>query len=209
MNINPAAITVLCFGDSNTYGTRPDDGRFSADVRWTGQLQRMLGDEYYVVEEGLGGRTTNLESPEPSDKPGRDGLVYFRPCLLSHAPVGVVIIMLGTNDLKNIYSRTPSEIAAVFANYCDFIRSVNKDTHIVLVSPSLIKAVEPYVYFDDVFVQKAAALAQEIEKIAKEKNVHFYDAAQVTKVGEDGLHWDEPSQERFAESLENILRQII
>ena len=62
MNTNPKAIKILCYGDSNTNGTKPDrTGRFAANERWTGVLQNNLGDGYYIVEEGLGGRTTDLK----------------------------------------------------------------------------------------------------------------------------------------------------
>ncbi len=71
MNTNPNAISILCYGDSNTYGQRPDGtkGRYAADVRWTGQLQSLVGDGYCVIEEGLTSRTTNLEYAK---KPGRN-----------------------------------------------------------------------------------------------------------------------------------------
>ena len=111
MNINPKAITILCYGDSNTYGKRPDgtNDRHPAVVRWTGQLQNHLGDNYHVIEEGLSSRTTNLEYTR---KPGRNGRSYLAPCLHSHTPIDLVILMLGTNDLKIEFKRSPIDIAA-------------------------------------------------------------------------------------------------
>ena len=51
--------SILCYGDSNTYGLMPDSpDRYPRDVRWTGILQKKLGEDYYVIEEGLSGRTT-------------------------------------------------------------------------------------------------------------------------------------------------------
>lgn len=53
--------TILCYGDSNTYGLKSDlVSRYPRNVRWTGILQEKLGSEYYVIEEGLGGRTTDV-----------------------------------------------------------------------------------------------------------------------------------------------------
>jgi lysophospholipase L1-like esterase len=104
---NPAAHTVLCFGDSNTNGISGDDEnyvRLPAAVRWTGRLQRLLGDGYYVIEEGLNGRTTDLDY---ANRPGCNGRTYFGPCLQSHHPLDVVVIMLGTNDLKAEFNRSP------------------------------------------------------------------------------------------------------
>lgn len=207
MNVNPKATTILCFGDSNTHGTRPDEGRYSADIRWTGKLQKLLGNDFYVIEEGLGGRTTNLDHPR-GEKPGRSGLTYFKPCLFSHAPVNIVLIMLGTNDFKNAYNRSPKEVASVLAEYCDFVRSFDSNIKILLISPSLIEEVEPVVYYDASSASKSHQLAAEIKKIADEKGTYFYDAAQVVKVGQDGLHWDEASEGRFAQKIEKIVRQF-
>ena len=72
MNINPNAATILCYGDSNTYGQKPDkSGRYAADVRWTGRLQNALGGDYYVIEEGLSSRTTDLDYDPRSGKNGK------------------------------------------------------------------------------------------------------------------------------------------
>ena len=86
MITDPGAVVVLCFGDSHTHGIAFDDGqhvRLPADVRWTGQLQRLLGDGYSVIEEGLSGRTTDVDY---DDRPGCNGRTYFVPCLLSLDP---------------------------------------------------------------------------------------------------------------------------
>lgn len=53
---------IICFGDSNTHGYCAEtDGRFDENTRWTCLLQAKLGDEYLILEEGLGGRTTRYE----------------------------------------------------------------------------------------------------------------------------------------------------
>ncbi len=66
MNTNPTAKRILCFGDSNTRGYIPGGtwwGRYPADVRWTGVLQNLLGNEYEIIEEGRGARLTRYEDP--------------------------------------------------------------------------------------------------------------------------------------------------
>jgi lysophospholipase L1-like esterase len=101
---------VLCFGDSNTNGADPVSGeRFPWPVRWPGVLQQLLGPSWRVIEEGLGGRTTVFDDPF---SPGKNGRTYLVPCLDSHAPIDLVAIMLGTNDLKEVYRTTPSMIAS-------------------------------------------------------------------------------------------------
>ena len=91
--------TIVCFGDSNTWGYIPgsDRGRHPRDVRWTGRLAAALGEEFDVIAEGLNGRTATFERP---DAEGRNGLPYLLPCLLSHAPVDLVVVFLGTNDVN-------------------------------------------------------------------------------------------------------------
>ncbi len=109
MTLNPTAIRVLCFGDSNTWGQRPDKlDRYPANIRWTGKLQESLGGKYEIIEEGLGGRTVNLDHRERSHRNGR---TYFLPCVDSHSPFDVLVLMLGTNDLKIQFQRSPQAIA--------------------------------------------------------------------------------------------------
>ena len=85
-------------GDSNTWGYDAEtNGRFPDDVRWTGRLSERLGDSYTVIEEGLSGRTTVFEDPLNE---GMSALPYLYPCLMSHAPLDYMVVMLGTNDCK-------------------------------------------------------------------------------------------------------------
>ena len=95
---------ILCIGDSNTHGlcTDPSESadhgsRYNEEERWTCLLQKALGAEYLVIEEGLSGRTTCFNVPLFD---GLSGLDYIYPCLMSHEPVDLLVIMLGTNDTK-------------------------------------------------------------------------------------------------------------
>ena len=106
---------VVCFGDSNTFGFCPtpaecaDGGRrFNEEERWPQLLQAALGSEVLVIEEGLCGRTTVL--PDPT-QPGADGISYLLPCLSSHAPVDLLILMLGSNDTKEYFGVEAQDIA--------------------------------------------------------------------------------------------------
>lgn len=107
--------TVLCFGDSNTWGYDPDASfgtpfpvRHPHDVRWTGVLARELGAGWRVIEEGQNGRTTVFADPHT---PYRKGLDYLPAALESHKPLDAVVLMLGTNDLKAIFSAPTTQIA--------------------------------------------------------------------------------------------------
>ena len=107
--------TVLCYGDSNTHGTLPmasleATGRLGPDERWPGVLAKTLGPSWRVVEEGLPGRTT--VHPDPIEGVHKNGLAALPVALESHRPLDLVILMLGTNDLKARFSLVPEDIAA-------------------------------------------------------------------------------------------------
>ncbi len=90
---------ILCYGDSNTWGADPADDtrRHEWPVRWPGVLQRELGADYHVVEDGLGGRTTVYDDPLQAHRSGREWLAVALEC---HAPLDLVVLMLGTNDIS-------------------------------------------------------------------------------------------------------------
>ena len=106
---------IVCLGDSNTHGYCADpadcaDGgiRFNESERWTRRLQAQLGEDYLVVEEGLSGRTTCFEDPLHE---GLSALQYIPPCLKSHEFVDLLIIMLGTNDVKDRFAASAACVA--------------------------------------------------------------------------------------------------
>ncbi|HPU63815.1 MAG TPA: acylhydrolase, partial [Mobilitalea sp.] len=76
---------ILCFGDSNTFGFIAGSGeRYERDKRWTGLLQKYLGSNYYVIEEGLCGRTTVYDDP---DNNFANGSRYLEVCMATHRPL--------------------------------------------------------------------------------------------------------------------------
>jgi len=220
MITDPDALRVLCFGDSNTYGTclgdsnthgtptrDPDYVRLNADRRWTGVLQRQLGDGYDVIEEGLNGRTTDVDY---EDRPGCNGRSYFVPCLLSHRPLDVVVVMLGGNDLKPCFDRTPQAIADALHGYVDDVAANVIDRRgqvpvTVLVGPILIHDTAPRYRdvvgenFDPAHVARSREPAMAIRRVAQERGVPYADAAQVAHAGDDGLHLSLGSHARLAE----------
>lgn len=100
---------IICFGDSNTWGfNAATQERFPEGIRWPTLLQQLLGDEFQVIEEGLSGRTSVVDDPLFE---GLNGYSYIYPCLMSHSPLELVIIMLGTNDTKERFHLTAYNIA--------------------------------------------------------------------------------------------------
>ena len=122
--------TILCYGDSNTYGYIPAGGgkRYDEDTRWTCRLQNQLGKEYHVIEEGCSGRTTDVDDPDAPWKNGMSGLLIS---LHSHKPIDMIILMLGTNDLKTVFHRDAETIAASAASVAEeavrYLRSSRRE----------------------------------------------------------------------------------
>ncbi|MFI5271107.1 MAG: GDSL-type esterase/lipase family protein [Candidatus Saccharimonadales bacterium] len=221
MNTDPSAIKVLCFGDSNTHGTTPYPGdRFKANERWTGLLQKQLGEDYYVIEEGLGGRTTDLDHPDPN-KPSRNGIVYFKACIDSHSPLDYVVIMLGTNDLKTTYKRIADDVANALRQFPEYIFDYNPrkgyiSPKIILLSPVHINnrankftqyLSTPGIY-DEVSALTSTKLADKIELVADELKCQFFDVATIADTGDDGLHLDIQSHQKLADKLQAMITSI-
>ena len=102
-------MNILCFGDSNTYGYRPDGtGRFDEKTRWTCLLQKKFGNRHRIIEEGLCGRTTIFSD---AFREGRRGLDQIGITIETHNPIDLLILMLGTNDCKTHFNASSKTIA--------------------------------------------------------------------------------------------------
>ena len=184
---------ILCLGDSNTHGYCADpadcaDGalaRFNEEERWTRLLQKALGEEYLVVEEGLSGRTTVFEDPLYE---GLDALHYLYPCLKSHEPVSLLVIMLGTNDTKE---RIGANAYAIGLGMRRLVRKAQTvdcwgpdgRPNILIVAPPVIgEGVRTSAVADEMgigAVEKSRQVPAEYQRVAAECGVHFLDANQV------------------------------
>ena len=201
--------TILCYGDSNTYGYNPvTGGRWPEDIRWTGRLQQLLGDEYKVIEEGCNGRTTMYKAPGEGWK---SGLEYLKPCLNSHKPVDAVVMMLGTNDRKMDFGLCTEEIAAgaerLVKEICDFAAEKQKFCpKIILMSPPEIGENISKLTFGDHFDDSAITRSKEFpacyKAVADRNGCIFLDAAQAAKPSEeDALHLMPEEHKSLAESV--------
>lgn len=217
--------TILCYGDSNTWGYVPvtehsgSKQRYPRNVRWPGVLQSLLGDSYYVVEEGLNSRTTNLDYAQP---PERNGKTYLPPCLYSHAPLDLVILALGGNDTKTYFNRTAKDIQRGLGELVDVIQASEYGPDMqtapqVLIVSSVIPMPMTEAYLDDqgvAFMVGGVAKAKEMVKLyaelAEEKSCHYLDLSkQVLPSTVDGVHYDEHSHKKCAELVFKKTRAII
>ncbi len=180
--------TILCFGDSNTWGYVPgsEGERFPWEVRWPGVLQRELGDGYRVLEEGLSGRTTVLDNPLD---PYRNGREYLIPCLETHRPLDLVVVFLGTNDLCDRYALPPIDIARAAASLAAIVRASEGSPQALLLGLPRLGA-----GLDESMSQapaKAAELPRCFRLAAAEVGVPLLDLSEVTAYTEaDGIHLD-------------------
>lgn len=207
MNVNPKAKRILCFGDSNTYGeTEGAQDRIPTDQRWTGVLQKMLGNDFEVIEEGRSGRTTNLEDPE---KPGRNGAEYLFPCLKSHVPLDYVILMLGGNDFKPKFKRSAQDVAEATTELLATIQDTT-DAKIVLIAPTIItfKGSKLDSYFPGMFNEHSEVssklLPNLLKQIANDNDYLYLDVNSVANTN-DGIHIDLPSHTKLGQAIANII----
>lgn len=206
-------INILCFGDSNTYGSNPSGGRWSRDKRWTGVLQRLLGEDYYIIEEGCGGRTTVLEDYL---EPNKNGRTHLSVLLRTHRPLDLVIIMLGTNDMKQRFSLLPVDVAYGAAELGKLVESYDYGPEypiptVLLLSPiHLGEGVENSCFtgFAPGSANVSKALAPYYEAQAKAHGWLYFDASTVAKPSDkDMLHMEKEDHQALAQALEFIIRE--
>lgn len=189
---------ILCYGDSNTWGYNPANGeRFGPEIRWPGVLKNELGNGYLVIEEGLNGRTTVWDDPLHGGF--KNGKEYLIPCLASHKPLEMVILFLGTNDLKSRFSLTASEISSGIRTLVEVVCKSNsgideKPPRLLVVAPPLIGKVPNSSRFSEEFEgakEKSRKLGIYFKEVAHEYDCEFLDASKLVKSSEiDGIHLD-------------------
>jgi len=209
--------TILCYGDSNTWGGIPQpyrDGvwpaamRYPRHKRWTGLLQQHLGEAHYVIEEGLNARTTNLDY---AIAPNRNGASYLPPCLYSHAPIDWVLLALGGNDLKSCFNRSVVEVGEGLRELIDIIQCSNYGPELtsapaILIVSQVIPLAMCENYSDTAgqlpykgICQKVHDLVDIYATLAKEKQCEFLNITPYVRPSViDGVHFDEKGHEDYA-----------
>lgn len=207
---------IVCFGDSNTFGYRAADfGRYSEEVRWPMRLQEKLGREYRIIEEGLCGRTTCFEDPLQE---GLSGVSYIRPCLLSHKPISLLILMLGTNDTKERFCADAACIALGLKRLVEKAMQTEcwaggKPNILIVVPKNIEKEYESCFAVHGLgrgCAEKSQGLAEEYRKIADWFGCHYLDANEfVTKTDrEDYVHLCAEGHFQMAEGVLEKIRSI-
>lgn len=217
---------ILCYGDSNTWGYVPCANstnfrlmRYIRYERWTGLLQKLLGNDYYVIEEGLNGRTTNLDYHV---FPERNGKTYLPSCLYSHSPVDLVILALGGNDFKAYFNRSVEDIGQGLIDLIDIIQMSKYGKNLEEAPKILITTVPIPLPIAEEFtdekgikvfegaIKKAKSLVELYKKISEEKNCEFLDVSRVIIPSDiDGLHLDNVAHKNLSEILYKKIEKIL
>lgn len=198
---------ILCYGDSNTWGTIPrwaesdiPSERYPEEIRWPCVLQKLLGEDFRVIEEGLGGRTT-IYSTQAA--PWKNGETTLLSCLFTHRPLDLVILMLGSNDLQKAIQPPLERLGDGISRLTDMIQGHpncgrdQKIPEILILAPTFIKPsapngrVEVYPRMNgDTGRELSLAFPRVYAQVAREKGCRFLDASQYAQPSDaDGVHF--------------------
>ena len=181
-------MRILCFGDSNTYGYDPRGffgDRYGAEDRWVDLLAKQTGHE--IINAGANGR----EIPRNP---------YALRLLTEHAPVDILLVMLGTNDL--LQGASAKEAAAQMEAFLNPLPPHYK--HILLVAPPPMKR-GAWVPTDEL-MNESIDLAEEYKLLAEKLNISFVDTREWNiELTFDGVHFTEEGHHSFVTYLMEVI----
>lgn len=205
-------MRILCYGDSNTWGTLPDGSCRHGDVKkaYPYLLEQKLKkyfDDVAVISEGLPARTTNLDDIK-SPNGNRNGALFFPQCVSSHDPLDYVILFLGTNDLKTKFNREVKDsVKALEEQYIFVLRNVldsflTQEPKIIIVAPPLMDDTVLEEYKGS--AKKSLKFESSYKKLAKTNNCLFVSSKNLT-CGYDGVHLNEQGHITLADEIAKII----
>lgn len=207
---------VLCYGDSLTWGyDAAGAGRHSISDRWPSVLAEGLGGDVTVIAEGLNGRTTAYDDPLADCD--RNGARLLPTILHTHAPVDLVIFLLGTNDMK------PLVAGEAFSARQGMERLIELTRHhawplpmeapeILVVAPPVLceTANEGYAAMFKGGIQQSKMLGSLYADLADETGCGFYDASSVARTTPiDGVHLDAENTRALGRALQPVARLML
>jgi lysophospholipase L1-like esterase len=213
--------SILCFGDSLTWGWIPSEEgsptlRYPFEQRWTGVMAAELGSDYQVIEEGLSARTTSADDP---NDPRLNGSNYLPAALASHLPLDLAIILLGTNDTKPFFNRTPYDIAYGMSKLVGQVLTSAGGVGTPYPAPKCLVVAPPpltpmpHPYFEGMFGgahAKSNELGKQYAAMAYFLKVDFLDAADViTTDGCDGIHFTAQNNQDLGRAIAGKVKEIL
>jgi lysophospholipase L1-like esterase len=207
------ARTILCFGDSNTWGYSPETGeRLAPDLRWPGVLAARLGSDARVIEEGLNGRTSAYDDPLD---PILNGKTFLPVCLATHAPIDVVVIFLATNDVFLPAGITAHFAAAGVGVLVDMV--ARSESGPQGIAPQVVAVVPPpfapllgdsEAWGPNAFEQ-SQLFSEAFERMATERDVTVLDLRGVaTSSPLDGIHFETEGHRAIGEAVAGVLKGL-
>ncbi|MEZ2127498.1 MULTISPECIES: SGNH/GDSL hydrolase family protein [unclassified Sinorhizobium] len=207
---------VLCYGDSLTWGYDPEAiGRHAYEDRWPSVLQKALGDQVRIIAEGLNGRTTAFDDHLADCD--RNGARLLPTILQTHAPLDLVVIMLGSNDMKPVVAGSAFAACQGIARLVRLIRNhiwpfEFDGPDILIVAPPMLceTANAPFAASYAGGVAESAKLATLYRDLADELGCGFFDGSSVAKTTPlDGVHMDAENTRALGRGLEPIIRMML
>lgn len=207
---------VLAFGDSLTWGFEAGTfARHSFENRWPNVLAAGLGGSARVIEEGLNGRTTSY--PDHTVSVERNGARALPMLLATHQPLDLLIIMLGTNDLKFVNRCRAFDAALGIENLvqltrrCEYNASYAAPEILIMSPPAIVPTTDEF--FTDLWghaMAESKLLARHYARVAGELNCHFFDAGSVVSADPtDGGHLTAAETRRLGEALVPVVKNIL
>jgi lysophospholipase L1-like esterase len=204
---------VCCYGDSNTWGLEAStEARLQRWRRWPGVMQRALGDDVHVIEEGMNGRTTVFEDPF---EPGRNGMTFLPVVLQTHAPLDLVIIWLGTNDLFVPGGLTAQDAARGAITLAEIVRASDAGPDedapevLVLISPpfgplGVLESDSPHGELE------SRGFADAYRRLAEDAQVPLLDLAPFAESSPiDGIHFEAAAHEAIGLGVAAAVRDLL
>ncbi|MEL7114391.1 MAG: GDSL-type esterase/lipase family protein [Pseudomonadota bacterium] len=218
--VSSAENRVMFFGDSNTWGQVPFEGndpgsRFDAGTRWTGIAGIALGEDYTVIEEGLPGRTAGSDDPSLPmiSGAGMNGAEYLSAAVATSTPLDMVVIMLGTNDVKTSFELSVLDIShdilglAIEASQNTGVGSSYEPADVLVVAPPPLGEIADIHEFPSMFnedaVEQSLELANVLGPLVESAGFNFFDAGSVipSMDGADGVHLTPASHEELGKAI--------
>ncbi len=208
--------TVLCYGDSLTWGYDPEGpGRHAYEDRWPSALQAALGSDVRVVAEGLNGRTTAFD--DHLADADRNGARILSTLLATHSPLDLIIILLGTNDMKPFICGRAIGAKQGVERLVEIVSGIAYPLEaaapqVLIVSPPPLCATDN-ADFDAMFeggIAESQKLAGLYAALADEVGCGFFDAGSVAQTTPlDGVHLDAANTRAIGEALAPVVRVML
>lgn len=210
---------ILCYGDSNTWGQIPGiGGRYDENTRWTGRLQKLLGPDYRVIEAGISGRTTSFDDPTCDYRNGRKGLGY---ALFEAAPIELLIVSLGGNDLKFTDAAGSARglkallrgVTHIYNLAMDDMVGKTARPEVLVISPiSFLPEIDERMPRSSLYgrYEESKHFAEHYRPLCQAIGAHFMDAAEIVGADDaDCLHMSLNSHEKLGDAVYSKVKEIL